>query len=153
MIRFFLENPPGVFADDPLFRKAFAWLRERSAAAPLGRSEIGDGVFAGVDEYETHPFNPEHYEAHRRYIDVQFVAEGEETVFVAPLDGAETRVPFDAGKDVGFYAAANGEAVPVRSGECVVLFPDDAHAPGAHPASGGPSRVRKIVVKIPAPAV
>ncbi len=153
MIRCSLENFSCVRAEDPLFRKAFAWLREHSATAQRGRNEIGDGVFANVDEYETHPFDPEHYEAHRRYIDVQFVAEGEETVFVAPLDGAETRVPFDASKDVGFYAAANGEAVPMRPGECIVLFPADAHAPGAHPASGKPSRVRKIVVKIPSSAV
>lgn len=58
------------------------WLQKTDLnALPLGRNEIGEGAYANVAEYETRLANV--YELHRRYIDVQLLARGEEAVYVA----------------------------------------------------------------------
>ena len=118
------------------------------AALPAGRVEIdGDDVFANVSDYDTHDPAQERFEAHRSYVDLQLVVSGAERVFLAPrtpcLDVVQ---PYDEARDIEFVRA-EGEAVPLYAGQFLVLFPHEAHQPGCHPASG-PSRVRKIVVKL-----
>lgn len=54
-----------------------------------GRVEIdGERVFALFQSYETKPEN-DRPEAHRKYIDIQYLIEGEELIGVAPLASME----------------------------------------------------------------
>ena len=118
------------------------------AALPLGRNEIGEGCFANVQEYETKTASK--YELHRRYIDVQLLASGRETVFVADKDmGREPQGEFDVEGDFVLFARAdNAREVEVSPESWLVLYPTDAHMP-CMAVDGLPSPVRKIVVKIP----
>lgn len=115
---------------------------------PAGRNEIdGDNVFANVNDYETHGDDPERYEDHRRYIDIQVVASGSELVGMAPYTGDLPVVkPYDEAGDIEFVRAS-GDGVPLRAGEFLVIFPHEAHQPAIHPATG-PEKVRKIIVKV-----
>lgn len=118
------------------------------SSLPVGRVEIdGDDVYANVSEYETHEAAPERFEAHRAYADLQIVVSGAERVGVAPRTPCLPVVqPYDEARDVEFVRA-EGEAVTLRAGQFLVLFPHEAHQPGCHPA-GGPAQVRKVVVKV-----
>jgi YhcH/YjgK/YiaL family protein len=126
--------------------KAFRFLRDTSLADLLpGRYEIdGAKVFALVSDYETKTVEASRWEAHRKHIDVQVVAAGEERVGIAPLEMLDLE-PYDDDKDI-LFARGEGEFVTLVPGRFVVLFPQDAHMPGV--ALSDPVAVKKIVVKI-----
>jgi YhcH/YjgK/YiaL family protein len=135
----------------PRFAAAFAFLKRGDVSTlPPGRYEIdGDNVFALVQSYVTHDPEPRRFEVHRRYVDVQFIAEGRERIGVADLSTLQWTEPYDEPRDAAFLTGA-GVDVELAVGGFMVLFPHDAHQPCLHPA-GGPASVRKIVVKVRVP--
>jgi len=134
----------------PSLRRAFDFLQVRDLPQlPDGRVDIdGDRVFALVQRYETVRTDAPKYECHRKYIDVQFIATGEEVIGWAPAERMSVTEAYDAGRDVCFGTIAAGTWTPVRleAGQLMVLWPEDAHAPKG--ATGESKRVMKIVVKV-----
>lgn len=92
------------------------------------------------------------FESHRKYIDVQFILEGEEIIHVTPIDGLVVDRPYREEKDVIKYLdGGGGSRLSLTAGEAAVFFPEDGHMPGQ--AAAIPSLVRKAVIKVPvAPA-
>lgn len=131
----------------PRFKAAFDFLkRPETASLALGRTEIdGGALFALVQEYETKPIQEGKLEAHKKYIDIQLILEGEEFMGYAPLGGQAVAKPFDPEKDVGLY---DGEAwfTRFRKGMFAIFFPQDAHLPCRH--TDKPSKVKKVVLKV-----
>ncbi len=112
---------------------------------PLGRYDLdGDNLYYMVQEYETDG-EKEIAEAHKKYIDIQFMLDGAETVGVAPIDCPKTEVEAKPENDVWFYQCKT-EPLTLRSGSFMVLYPNDIHMPGV--AIGTPAACRKIVVKV-----
>jgi YhcH/YjgK/YiaL family protein len=110
-----------------------------------GKYEIdGDSIFALVSEYETRSKEGSQFEAHRKYVDLQYMISGEELVGYAPL---QTQVPsreYDAEND---YALFPGDASFVRfsAGMFAIFFPGDLHMPSV---SDEPQQVKKVVIKV-----
>ena len=131
----------------PRFKAAFDFLlRPDIDALPLGRTALdGNALFANIQTYETKPAEGGKPEAHRRYIDIQCLLEGEEAIGYAPLGDVRADAPFDAEKDIGFYSGATS-LTRLRRGLFAVYFPQDAHLPGR--LIDRPRTVKKIVVKI-----
>lgn len=132
----------------PRFALAFDWLRQTDLAAqPLGKYELdGKNVFVAVQEYTTKAAGQGKWEAHRRYIDVQYIVHGTEQICWAQL-GRMQQGAYDDAKD--FLAlSGTGDFVTLHGGDFMILFPDDAHMPNM--AIGEPSTVKKAVVKIAA---
>ncbi|MDA8131657.1 MAG: YhcH/YjgK/YiaL family protein [Elusimicrobia bacterium] len=129
--------------------KAFAFLR-RPDLAGLGDGRYpieGDRVYALVQRYATAGQGAEpRFEAHRDFIDVQYVLSGSEVIGWAPLSAVEVSEPYDAEKDVCFGRARGWTPVRLGPGELAVLYPEDAHAPRL--ADGAPGPVAKVVVKV-----
>ena len=123
-------------------------LEQNLKALPLGRNEIGHGAFANVAEYETKLHNV--YELHRRYIDVQLLAFGQEEVYVADKDKA--RLPMgdydEAGDFILFEEADDARPVLVSPEHYQLFYPSDAHKP-CMAVDGCPQPVRKICLKMP----
>jgi biofilm protein TabA len=117
---------------------------------PDGRYEIeGEKVFALVQSFETIPAQTGiQFEAHRRYIDIQYVTNGCERMDWIPLDQVQVTLPYDPARDFCEGIDARGQAVSVivAAGEAAVFFPEDAHAPKL--AVDQPEPVRKIVIKL-----
>ncbi len=112
----------------------------------LGRYAIdGDNLFALVQQYETKARDQGVWEAHRRYIDVQYIATGIETIGYAPIDGLKVTQPYADDKDC-VLLAGNGDFLTARAGTFFVFFPEDAHMPGLTHTT--PGTVRKVVVKV-----
>jgi YhcH/YjgK/YiaL family protein len=129
--------------------RAFEFLaRTDLAALPLGRTDIeGDDVYVMISEAETRP--PEHvkFEAHRRYIDIQLVVRGQESIGYAPVTSLVTAEPYDATKDIEFFAVPQESAtLALRAGDFAVFAPGDGHRPSLH--LDGPHVSRKVVVKV-----
>jgi YhcH/YjgK/YiaL family protein len=82
-------------------------------------------------------------ETHRRYIDIQYVASGTDTMGWSALDAIGPGNGYDRAKDIEFYPAVPSLWVPVLAGHFAIFLPSDVHAPLA-----GEGMVRKLVVKI-----
>ncbi len=134
---------------NPRLARGFAFLEQLPANAAEGRHAIdGDAVYAMVQRYRTRPVAEMQLEAHRRYIDIQYLLSGREVIHWAALAGlAEPRKPYDAATDAALYATTpDMTPVQLQAGQFAILFPDDAHAPCC--AWGDPAEVLKVVVKV-----
>lgn len=113
---------------------------------PDGRQDIdGDSVFANLLRYETKEAN-DTPEAHRAYIDIQYLIEGEELVGVAPLSAMTDVAEAHPERDLWLYHGPT-QPLTIGRGRFLVLWPDDAHAPGIA-VDGRPAPCRKCVVKV-----
>ena len=114
-----------------------------------GRREIWENEFRlGSAEYKTHA--PSKIEAHRKYIDIMYVVDGEETIYVKPTFAlSEIISEYDSEKDY-LLASFDSDAVAyhLKAGDMLVLFPEDAHAPGCHPEDKENVDVKKICGKL-----
>ena len=117
---------------------------------PDGRVEIdGDNVFLNTTPYTTVVKESPTFEAHRKYIDVMYMVEGEEIIYVNPTSKlSDITQEYCEEKDV-LLAGPEADAIPVRikSGQFVILFPQDAHAPSCA-ADNTPMLVKKIIGKV-----
>ena len=77
-----------------------------SPPAPPSALSKGDALFVLNQVYETRDPDQARFESHRRYIDIQYVFEGHETLRLAFIDDATPVTEFDAEKDFRLYAAA-----------------------------------------------
>lgn len=113
---------------------------------PIGSYHLEGGCYVNVDEYDTR--KNDKFEAHRMYVDVQLMVDGEEEILCAPLSHGEEIVPYDVERDIAFYACNNGSnySVNLTSGMAVVLQPWDMHAPYN---AAEKRQNRKLVFKIP----
>jgi len=104
----------------------------------------GTHIF-GLDQAPmTEPREKRVYEAHKNYIDVQFVAEGEELIEVTDLEGLAVTTPYT--HDYELYSnAKKGSIIHMKPGMVAIFFPEDAHMPKI--AVGKPERIVKTVVK------
>lgn len=84
-------------------------------------------------------------EAHRRYLDIQYVVEGEEAMGWADVQDLTPDGEFDVEKDIGFYKG-HLDFLRIAAGNCYVVFPEDAHMPTV--SLDGPHTSTKMVVKL-----
>ncbi len=117
-----------------------------------GRHDVyGDRVYVMVIRGTTRPLKDITWEAHRNYIDVQYVVEGAERMgWVNLRDVQATTQPYDAQKDAALYQA-QGNLLQVKAGEFVIFSPEDVHAPSVA-IDDRPADVLKAVVKVRANA-
>jgi YhcH/YjgK/YiaL family protein len=86
------------------------------------------------------------WEAHRKYIDVQYVHRGAELFGYASLRELKAG-SYDEAKDfLSLQGGEMGDFFRVGEGTFVVLFPQDGHMPGM--AISTPQPVKKFVVKV-----
>ena len=88
---------------------------------------------------------PDFAEAHRQYLDIQYIVEGKEVMGWADLAACQPEGEFSEEKDVGMYSG-DFEYITIPEGICYVAFPEDAHMPGRH--LDVPNDFVKVVVKL-----
>ena len=88
---------------------------------------------------------PDVAEAHRKYLDIQYIVKGKEVMGWADLADCKLEGEFNEAKDVGKYSG-NFEYLTINEGICYVAFPEDAHMPGRH--LDVPNEFTKVVVKL-----
>jgi biofilm protein TabA len=144
----------------PRFEIANAYLKQafdttsavhaRILAVPEGetqRVELGEGVFALEQVYQSKPREEGRLEAHERHVDLQAIVAGEELIEVTTADGLVVTEDALQDRDVCFFAdAADVSVWRMRTGEVAVFFPADVHKPSLQ--ISGPAVVHKTVVKV-----
>ncbi len=107
----------------------------------------GENLFYIVDSYTTEPEGDRRFEAHEKYIDVQFIVDGCEVMGYAPVDSLTIQQDYDEETDVAFYGTpAEFTRIEATAGTFCIFYPEDGHMPCCQ--SNKPSKVKKIVVKI-----
>jgi len=116
--------------------------------AEPGRYEVdGENLFYSVDQYDTRPQAEGRLEAHRKYVDIQYLVSGIEWIGVRPLEGLQVQTPYDAGKDIEFYHPAEPMTkIIMQAGTFAIIWPYEAHLPCR--MLDTPQPVKKIVVKV-----
>lgn len=130
----------------PRFEKAFAFLRRGDLPELAeGRHEIdGDRLFCLISDGEGRGREEAPLEAHRKYIDIQYVMAGTDEMGWKPTAACEiVEVRYDPEKDIAFFGDAPQTWTPVPAGSFAIFFPRDAHAPLV-----GSGRIHKAVLKI-----
>ena len=134
----------------PRFQKAFdAMLALAAQPFEKGRHEVdGDEIFINAAEYDTKPQENSIFEAHRKYVDIMLMLEGEERIGCKPVDTlANSTQPYDEAGDA-LIAGMEKEfaSIYMTPGDMVVFFPEDGHAPGMD--WQGTSHVKKLIAKV-----
>lgn len=141
-----LENAERYCALHPLFVRAFEMLRgaELHGLSP-GRHEIdGDRLYVVIARSEGQTQEKAALEAHRQYIDIQFVIEGSDAIGWKPVrECSAVTLPYDSAKDVELYGDKPLCWSPLAGRTFAVYFPGDAHAP-----LGGVGHLHRAIVKV-----
>ncbi len=112
-----------------------------------GRYDVDDKFFYLVSEYETKAPHECRFEAHKRYVDIQYIVKGEECIAVTASAFLSESEPYDPQKDIVFFNEPKmAKMLVLREGEYEVFYPKDAHKPSI--AQGESKRVIKIVGKV-----
>ncbi|MDX6766737.1 MAG: YhcH/YjgK/YiaL family protein [Candidatus Methylacidiphilales bacterium] len=131
----------------PGFAAAFDYLLGFEPATLDGRVDLdGDRCFALIQTYETQPATDKKYEAHLKYIDLQYLISGEEVIYHRPLALLREVIPYIEEKDVAKYEGDDDQALVMRPGDFSILYPHDGHKPGC--TFRTTQEVRKVVFKI-----
>lgn len=145
-----MENISAHFDEVPLLKQVASFVREfEEKALPDGQYPIdGERAFANIQSYRTKAQTAEnHFEAHKKYMDVQYIVRGVEKIRWARLDRVQLiEERYSSGGDIAFY---DGDAMldfTLTAGTFLLLGPQDAHMPGL--SADKDVNVRKIVFKL-----
>ena len=109
-----------------------------------GRYDIdNDNMYVLIQDYQTKTEGK--FEAHRKYIDIQYVILNSEKMGYANIDKLTPVTEYDEAKDI-LFLDGNGDFITVESGLFIIFAPQDAHKPGM--ITDKPDYVKKAVIKI-----
>lgn len=140
-----IETYAGISADIYLGLK---WLRGVNPNIANGVYEINPRVKAIVSEYTTKEINEFGYEAHRDYIDIQYLIYGDEKIYCLPLEYLKETKAYNKEIDAAFYEEedAKPQELLLGNGYFAILFPQDGHMPQL--CESKPEKVKKVVIKV-----
>ncbi len=129
------------------FKKAFEFLLTANLdALPLGRTEISDDVFIIKENYKTINLGESFWEAHEKFIDIQYMLKGCEKQAYAPIS-ALTEVMYSEEKDLKLLKGKVQTFCQLNEGNFIVYFPEDGHMPALNSETTS-AEVVKFIVKI-----
>lgn len=113
-----------------------------------GRNDLaGKSFYALLQDYLTKPESAAVWEAHQKYIDIQYVLSGAERIGCTPIELLTPLTAYDSERDFSSFSGT-GPQYLVPAGWFIVLYPGEAHLPGLHPVDE-PAQVKKLVLKVP----
>ncbi len=132
------------------WKKAFEFLKNTNldTLSPGKYKLMGDTVFVSVTNNATKSFEETQYEAHKKYIDLQYVYQGKEKMGMAALTNATVKVEFSDKKDIGYYNIPEKDCkyYIAQPDTFMLFFPSQAHRPNIK--IEGCDKDKKLVVKI-----
>lgn len=112
-----------------------------------GVHEINPRVKAIVSEYETKAVNENGYEAHRKFIDIQYLLKGNEKNCCLPIEKLKETNPYKEDIDAAFYEAESPtQGLMLGDGYFAIYWPQDGHMPCL--CIKETINVKKVVVKV-----
>lgn len=142
-----LKNAKLYYSLGERMEKAFKYLQENDfSKLEPGKYEIdGTDIFALVQHYESRLVEAVKWEAHRKYIDIQYLVDGIESMGYAYIEDMKVTQEYNEEKDC-LFTNGKGSFLTLKSGMFAVFAPDDVHSPCI--AVNEPQPIKKIVVKV-----
>lgn len=107
----------------------------------------GDNVFYIVMKPQTKPLDQCFFESHEKYIDIQYVFNGQEYIGYAPTSDLAITEKYDAEKDAALYSIPKQYTnLLLSNGIFGFFFPKDGHMPLC--CVKEPATVEKVVIKV-----
>ena len=123
------------------------FLKNATPDLACGVHEINPRVKAIVSEYETKPINENGYEAHKKFIDIQYLLRGTEKNCCLPLERLKETKPYKEEIDAAFYITDNQtQELTLGDGYFAIYYPQDGHMPCL--CAIRIETVKKVVVKV-----
>ena len=133
----------------PDIKVGLEFLRDAKPDIENGVYQLNPRVKAIVSEYETKPQNPNGYEAHRQYIDIQYTLHGQERIACLPIEKLTETKPYSQEGDCALYSADTIHQpleMTIGAGYFAIFYPQDGHMPQL--CVNTPQTVKKVVVKV-----
>ena len=107
------------------------WLRDVNPDIEKGDYELSPRVKAIVSEYTTKEVNENGYEAHRDFIDIQYLISGQEKICCLPLEYLKETKAYSKEIDAAFYEEnkVKPQEMVLGNGYFAILYPQDGHMP------------------------
>jgi YhcH/YjgK/YiaL family protein len=145
-----IDNISDYFDELPDLKKVADFVDEYNKnPMPDGTYKIdNDRVYAMVQSYKTKPQTSDMmFEAHKKYIDLQYIVNGIEKIRWAKLEKVDlVDEQYSKGGDIAFYEGESMLDFTLTKGTFLLLYPQDAHLPGL--SADKDVNVTKIVFKI-----
>jgi len=142
-----LKNAELYFQINNRFRKAFDYLKSNDFnSIEPGKYEIdGEDIYAIVQQYDTKPMSSGKWEAHKKYIDIQFIVNGKEKMGYSHKNKMIVTHEYNSDKDA-LYLKGEGNYLVAEAGYFAIFFPTDVHMPCI--ALNLSTPVKKVVIKV-----
>lgn len=122
-------------------------LNNRLEELPDGKHSIdGNSIYALLSTYVTQKETEKLFEAHKKYIDIQYIISGRETIYWSLIENLTSKGEYSEQKDIVFLEGENITGLPMIKNNFCIFFPQDAHKPGC--ILGKPEKIKKVVVKV-----
>ena len=123
------------------------FLKNSTPDLACGVHEINPRVKAIVSEYETKLVNENGYEAHRKFIDIQYLLKGSEKNCCLPIEKLKETKPYKEEVDAAFYESEiPTQELILGDGYFAIYYPQDGHMPCL--IIDDAKSVKKIVIKV-----
>jgi len=142
------ENMDLYFDKTAPLHRALSFAVGFDKSQPDGRYDIdGDNIYALVMSYDTKDGEEVKFESHKKYIDIQLLLEGVESLNVSLDKNLNIDTLYSEQNDVALFTPPKYFAsVLLEPGNFAVLYPDDTHQPGCRVEDK--KQVRKMVIKV-----
>lgn len=117
----------------------------------LGKYILSDDIYVNIEEYETKAIGDAKFESHDKYIDIQLLLFGTESIYYTSREDLSILNSYDTTRDITFYAD-NVEkylGITLDGSNFMMIFPHEAHAPQVS-INNSSQKVLKVVAKIKA---
>ena len=137
---------------NPLIIRALKYLKDTDFSGMLpGRYEVSrDEIITIINNYNTKDLADCRLEAHRRHIDIHFMAEGSELIGYSLFNEQEPATEYDEENDFILYCG-DKNYLRLEKNMFALFYPSDLHMPGIMVEK--PALVKKVVVKVRIPEI
>ncbi|MBL8828632.1 MAG: YhcH/YjgK/YiaL family protein [Planctomycetaceae bacterium] len=114
------------------FAQAFEFLRRADLATLAeGRHDVdGDRLYVLIATAAGRGHDGAKMEAHRRYVDIQYVIRGTDEIGLKPTqECSDVELAYDDKRDVALWRDRPTNWLSVPPGSFTIFWPDDGHAP------------------------
>lgn len=110
-------------------KRCFEYAKENNLIEfEKGSHEIdGENLFVNIVEYNTTVKEERFWEAHKKYLDVHLMLDGEEKIALNFIDNLKQNEYQEEGDFLPLDGEAVNSEVVLRKGDFLVCYPEDAH--------------------------
>lgn len=151
MIKDSIKNIEQYFGLSERFKLGLEYLKDADwSEIEDGRHELlGSEVYVNVQKYLSKYPSDAEFEAHKKYVDIQYIINGSEKIEVCDAEHFSPLSDYDIEKDIIFLLpkeSSSPEFFTLCADEFLILMPGEVHKPSL--AVDVPINVRKAVVKV-----